>query len=173
MNRRSAAVMNWRNRTKMKLVEYKGGKCELCGYCKEIPAAFHFHHVDPEKKDFNVSGCSRKFESLLEEVKKCQLLCGNCHAEVHWVLDKQNREARQTSVTATRLQDAECPKCKKRFKPASNRIKYCSVECAKLNQRRSTRPDQEQLRRDVEELGWCGAGRKYGVSDNAIRKWLK
>ena len=26
---------------------------------------------------------------------------------------------------------------------------------------------------DISELGYCGAGRKYGVCDNAIRKWIR
>lgn len=48
----SIAVMNWRNRTKIKLIEYKGNKCEKCGFCKPIPSAYDFHHNDPQKKDF-------------------------------------------------------------------------------------------------------------------------
>jgi hypothetical protein len=35
------------------------------------------------------------------------------------------------------------------------------------------RPDKEIILKDVEELGYSATGRKYGVSDNAIRKWLK
>lgn len=39
--------------------------------------------------------------------------------------------------------------------------------------RKVERPSLEQLKIDVEELGYCGTGRKYSVSDNSIRKWLK
>lgn len=42
-----------------------------------------------------------------------------------------------------------------------------------LNQRRVERPSIEQLLEEVKRLGYAGTGRKYGVSDNAIRKWLK
>ena len=35
------------------------------------------------------------------------------------------------------------------------------------------RPSMFLLLKDVEELGYWGTGKKYGVSDNAIRKWLK
>lgn len=34
------------------------------------------------------------------------------------------------------------------------------------------RPTLEQLLVDTEELGFVGTGRKYGVSDNAVRKWI-
>jgi len=42
-----------------------------------------FHHEDPNKKDFNISGKSYSFERMKKEVDKCILLCGNCHGEVH------------------------------------------------------------------------------------------
>jgi integrase len=40
-------------------------------------------------------------------------------------------------------------------------------------QRKVERPSQEVLKFDVTLLGYIGTGKKYGVSDNAIRKWLK
>mgnify|MGYP003508730964 FL=1 len=42
-----------------------------------------------------------------------------------------------------------------------------------LSQRKAERPPIEILERETEELGFVATGRKYGVSDNAIRKWLK
>ena len=42
-----------------------------------------------------------------------------------------------------------------------------------LNQRKVERPSYEHLLREVEETNYCVVGRKYGVSDNAIRKWVK
>lgn len=35
------------------------------------------------------------------------------------------------------------------------------------------RPKFEFLKKEIEELGYVGVGRKYGVSDNAVRKWAK
>ena len=72
---------------KHKLVEYKGGKCQKCGYDK-CEGALQFHHRDPEEKDFTLShiNLSKNFsmEALLKEVDKCDLLCANCHAEIHY-----------------------------------------------------------------------------------------
>lgn len=79
---RIQAVVDWRRRSKSKLVEYKGGKCKECGYNKSINA-LHFHHLDPSQKDFSISGKSWSFDKLKVEVDKCVLLCANCHAEVH------------------------------------------------------------------------------------------
>ena len=72
-----------RHRIKKQLVEYKGGRCIGCKYKKYV-GALQFHHLDPNEKDFQISGSHcRNFEKLKKEVDKCVLLCGNCHSEVH------------------------------------------------------------------------------------------
>ena len=65
-------------------VEYKGGRCQVCGYDRCIEA-LEFHHLDPTQKDFGIShrGYTRSWEKVKEEVDKCILLCANCHREVH------------------------------------------------------------------------------------------
>lgn len=64
-------------------VEYKGGKCMVCGYHK-YNGSLDFHHLDPREKDTKFSiGKSFNKEKLIKELDKCVLLCKNCHAEVH------------------------------------------------------------------------------------------
>jgi hypothetical protein len=78
-------VTKWTKRRKLLLVEYKGGKCEKCGYNKCI-GALVFHHKDPLEKDFQFSqneARSKTIEELKKEADKCLLLCANCHAEEH------------------------------------------------------------------------------------------
>lgn len=73
---------------KQKLVDHLGGKCVKCGFSKTLEA-LQFHHVDSREKDFQISGnYNRSFESLLTEVKKCILLCSNCHIEEHSHIDR-------------------------------------------------------------------------------------
>jgi hypothetical protein len=79
---KSQTVIEWRKRTKIKLVEYKGGKCECCGYNKSTNV-LQFHHKNPEEKDFTIGGKSYSFEKLKIEVDKCILVCANCHIEIH------------------------------------------------------------------------------------------
>ena len=78
------AVQKRRKKLKDKAIEYKGGKCELCGYsrCRE---ALEFHHSDNNKKEFGVAakGYTRSWMKVREEIEKCLLLCANCHREVH------------------------------------------------------------------------------------------
>ena len=89
----SFKVAETRRNNKLKLIEYKGGKCERCGYNKPIPGAYEFHHKDPSEKDFGISskGETRSLEKLKNEVDKCMLLCSNCHAEIHHEINEENR----------------------------------------------------------------------------------
>lgn len=79
-------VVDWQRSQKIAAVNYKGGKCSICGYSK-CYAALDFHHTDPSRKDFNISrkkNCN--IDSIKPELDKCVLLCKNCHAEVHFGL---------------------------------------------------------------------------------------
>ena len=73
---------------KLKAVEYKGSKCEICSYDKCLRSLV-FHHIDPSQKDFSIGESrpghkkSRNWELIKIELDKCQLLCQNCHCEIH------------------------------------------------------------------------------------------
>lgn len=71
---------------KVSFVNKLGGKCEKCGYNKNL-AALIFHHLDPRQKTIPLDArnlSNRKESKLLEELEKCSLLCQNCHAEIHY-----------------------------------------------------------------------------------------
>ena len=80
----SEAVQRRREKLKKLSIEYKGGKCQHCGYNK-CDAAMEFHHTDPTQKDFGIAqrGHTRSFERIKIELDKCILLCSNCHREEH------------------------------------------------------------------------------------------
>jgi len=68
-----------------KVQEIVGNKCWLCGYDKTWKNLC-FHHVDPSLKLFGLS--TREFvgyawNRVLLEMKKCILVCQNCHGEIH------------------------------------------------------------------------------------------
>ena len=75
-------VVRYRQSVKKRLVEYKGGACTVCGYNRCMPNMI-FHHLDPTKKEFSITGQTKSFERLKAEVDKCILLCCRCHGEVH------------------------------------------------------------------------------------------
>lgn len=85
---------------KIKCVEYKGGKCEICTYSKCI-AALGFHHINPLLKSFDLSGTGlrKSWDKLTNELDKCQLLCTNCHCELHAEEDRIRIELNKKQPT--------------------------------------------------------------------------
>jgi hypothetical protein len=80
----SCSVNTRRVKLKSKSVEYKGGRCIMCGYDKCL-AALEFHHKDSSTKCFSFSGShSRSWDNIKNELDKCDLLCSNCHKELHY-----------------------------------------------------------------------------------------
>lgn len=74
-----------RYRAKKAAVEYKGGCCQKCGWVGNL-AAYDFHHLDPNEKDFNPSAVELANKSWFEvkkELDKCILLCAICHRITH------------------------------------------------------------------------------------------
>lgn len=82
------AVAARRKKLKQMAIDYKGGKCQVCGYNK-CTGALEFHHPDPNKKDFGMSdgGWTRAWEKIKTEIEKCMLVCANCHREIHAGID--------------------------------------------------------------------------------------
>lgn len=69
---------------KLRCVQYLGGKCEACGYCR-CREALEFHHRNPSAKDFALSSARLHWslERVQSELDKCLLVCANCHREIH------------------------------------------------------------------------------------------
>jgi hypothetical protein len=72
------------------LDKYKCSKgCEICGY-NEQPVALHFDHKYPsEKKRAIAHMMDYKLTNLINEIRKCRILCANCH---YIETDKERRE---------------------------------------------------------------------------------
>lgn len=75
-------VIKTRKNKKKKLVDHFGGCCVRCGYNKCIQA-LHFHHRNPEEKEFGIARTGKSFKACVKEAEKCDLVCSNCHAEAH------------------------------------------------------------------------------------------
>ena len=75
-------VARRRRLLKQKAVEYKGGRCVLCGYDSCLDALTFHHHGD---KDFGIGsrGHTRSWNRVRIELDACILVCANCHAEIH------------------------------------------------------------------------------------------
>ena len=76
---RSSSFKEW-------AVDYKGGSCIRCGYTRCLDA-LQFHHRDPSQKDIDISKIKLwSKENVKKELDKCDIVCGNCHSEIHYEL---------------------------------------------------------------------------------------
>lgn len=164
---------------KQRLVNSLGGKCCLCGYNKCL-SALEFHHTDPTKKDFTISNSPHMaFEKSLQEAKKCILVCANCHREIHAGLinntqlpnSSYNEEMAQKEINElNNLKTKTIFYCKDCGKEISYGATRC-IECSIKKQRKTERPSREELKDLIRVLPFTEIGRKYNVTDNAIKKW--
>ncbi len=157
----------WLDRKK-KAVELMGGKCCKCGYNKNC-AALDFHHLDPSEKSYDWGTLRlRSWANILEELKKCVMLCKNCHAELHYPEIPYNGEE-NNRLNHTIHSTGECPICEGSVFGTT----YCSSNCAAVSKRKVQRPKISELKVLLEQKSYCAIARDYGVSDNAVRKWAK
>lgn len=93
------AVRKRRKTIRMRAIDLKGGKCQVCGYDRCIEA-LEFHHLLKNEKDFGISdkGYTRSWDKVRDEIEKCILLCSNCHREVHLGLTKLAKPLLKTAA---------------------------------------------------------------------------
>lgn len=168
---KNKSIRRSQKRRKLDAVEKFGGKCKLCGYNKCIEA-LEFHHLDESKKEANPSHVIMKWswERAKKELEKCILLCANCQREVHAEEHKTDLNLR---VHITSWIEKECEYCKNKFDTKEKDQKFCSTSCSSFFRRKVVRPSKEELGILLKEKSFCAIGRQFGVSDNAVRKWMK
>lgn len=166
----------------------KEAKCECCGKTDwlGVPIPLELHHINGIHTD-------NRLQNLL-------VLCPNCHAmtDSHLDIEKLSTLIKNQQIEGSKIQESlvtkynkmvaektiqdnpsqskilepkYCQYCGKELLKEQRRNKYCSLECAhKANG--SKRPDMLILLEDFKELkSFVQVGKKYGVTDNAVRKW--
>jgi len=98
-------------------------------------------------------------------IENLRIVCPNCNAglETHC---RGSKGLIKNELISSRYDKCECNNTKLK---ESKKCKDCSLK----TRRKIERPNIEILLEDVKELGYRGTGKKYGVSDNCIRKWIK
>lgn len=141
MSERSERVKLWRRRTKERLVEAFGDACCICSYARCVKA-LEFHHLDPSKKDFfygEATANIRAWKHIVKEIRKCVLVCSNCHKEIHagvtMVPENAHRfdecYAEYEKIVNRKKEYDKCPVCEGE-KPIH--FKTCSRKCSQSRQ---------------------------------------
>lgn len=165
MNKKSERVIKWRRRNKQKMIEAMGGCCKLCGYnrCQE---AMDFHHINPNEKDFSfgkITANPKSIKILINELKKCVLLCSRCHREVHAGISKI--EEPSILDESKLISEAEI---KRKLKQQN------IVVTQKLDRRKIFLTDEQLLELLKEhDDNKSSLARYLNVSETAVRKKLK
>lgn len=126
-------------------------KCSECGLGNEWngkPITLEIDHINGVSND--------------NRLINLRILCPNCHSQASTSNGRNN-------INKKEKKKYYCQKCGSQVWKTSS---IC-VSCSNLAQRTVDRPDRETLLKLIDEKGFVGVGREYGVSDNAIRKWLK
>ncbi|HEX3317209.1 MAG TPA: hypothetical protein VHR88_04275 [Solirubrobacteraceae bacterium] len=153
------------NRSNLKRRLYRAGlkerACELCGQgevWRGRPMSLIIDHVNGEATD-------NRLENL-------RIVCPNCAATLETHCGKALRRPRTARM---------CRGCGQMFVPEQRATRYCSHTCyaatkvgvAQPERRLVARPPLAQLLGEIEASSWSAVGRKYGVTDNAVRKWVR
>jgi len=135
----------------------KERRCELCGQDEE----WHGRRMSLILDHINGVHDDNRLENL-------RIVCPNCAAtlETHCARNQPQRI---------------CPTCGIAFRRRSSGQRYCCLRCWHDSEARKRikprykveRPSYEQLQADLAESSWVSVGAKYGVSDNAVRKWVR
>jgi len=147
------------NSTNLKIRLYTEGlkerKCELCGQ-NEIwqgkKMSLILDHINGIHDD--------------NRIENLQIVCPNCDATLSTFSGKNTSRFKDILIKETVINYCKCGK--EIYKDST----ICE-ECNKKINRKVERPEYEILKNEIEKLGYSATGRKYGVSDNAIRKWIK
>lgn len=132
----------------------KERKCELC----DQGEGWNGKHMSLILDHINGINNDNREENL-------RIVCPNCNAtlETHCKGNNSNKKIKK-------IESKRCLECNKEI--SKNKTGLCK-DCYDFKQRKVNRPDIKKLLEDVREYGYEKTGRKYGVSGNNIKKWIK
>ena len=158
------------------IIKLAANKCQACGFNEDVKL-LDVHHYD---KNYHNNAWSN-----------LRCLCVMCHAKHHRCdvdfdiprlsddseklerVIKSIGKPKRLKKIKIKANKHTCIQCKKVFVPGDKTIKYCSVECASIGRRKAERPSKEELEEMIRTMTWVSIGKKYNISDNAIKKWAK
>lgn len=125
-------------------------KCYKCGLSK-----WNNQNIPIELEHINGVPTDNRLENLT-------ILCPNCHAQTPTYRGKNIKR---------KAIDYKCSDCGRKISKSATKCKSCTGK--KQKRKIDNRPSHDILLEEIKENGYSSTGRKYGVSDNTVRNWLK
>ena len=148
--------------------------------CRAAAAPAHPADSDPRRgihlspRASQATAVRRRHQAAaVRAVQNLRIACPNCSATFDTHCGRKNRRER---IKRT------CLRCAAEFVPADRSQRYCSRDCGRRwdrrgrprpQMRRVERPPYEHLVAQIAGTSYVAVGRRHGVSDNAIRKWVR
>ena len=173
-------LLKHQHTAKDRIIQTMGGCCQICGYNKCVQA-LDLHHINPEEKDRVISGnlLNNAWTKVCNELKKCILVCANCHREIHAGLHNEklvssynNEIADQFAQMIEKFKTKQNHYCKNCGAVIYRGSTYC-IKCSQTIRRVCERPNREELKQLIRATSFTTIASKYNVTDNTIRKWCK
>ncbi len=78
-------------------IQILGGRCVKCGATDDL----QFDHIVHEQKSFDIADRLAQYtwKRILEELKKCQLLCSKCHNKKSGIEQSRRLRAKRDGIT--------------------------------------------------------------------------
>jgi hypothetical protein len=134
-------------------------KCEECGISE-----WNGKKITLELDHINGNNTDNSFDNL-------KILCPNCHSQTSTFRNKKRGNIIQKEIRIKTIKEVKQNLCEC-GKSIFFKSKTC-VDCGHIKSRKIERPNIDELIKEVKETSYSAVGKKYGVSDNAIRKWIK
>lgn len=176
MSAGSEAVKRWRRNAKRRLIFAFGNKCGICGYdkCDEV---MEFHHLDPTEKETSwgrIRGSIQGWNQIVTEMRKCVMLCSNCHKEVHAgaasVPDGVTRLDEQALDYKQREKASYFDQCSVCGKEKLKSLKTCSQACAAKRKLRVNWADVDINALLLQHGTYSAVGDLLGVTGAAVKR---
>ncbi len=132
------------------ILEYKCSICDINDWDNK-KISLQLDHINGKSND--------------NRIENLRLICPNCHSQTETYAGKKKKKEKEKKkllncqLCGIKVQNKVfCENCDKKIK---------------LKRRKVNRPIYEELKKNIENIGYSATGRLYGVSDNSIRKWKK
>lgn len=153
---------------------------DMCSICNQSTIwnnkklVLHLDHIN-----------GNKYDNRIENIR---IICPNCHSQTNTYCGKKNKVdynilsnkqkfdtvLKQLMRYFSKNKGGRCQDCNIRIYVKSKRCNECNRKNSIQYKRKvKNRPSVEQLLREVKETSYVAVGRKYGVADTTIKKWIK